>query len=177
MDWQALIGDFAVLFAGVLGVCLLLAWNVYVRKTQEKALLQTFIQEFLLLYKRCAMYYNQMTIGAISYSTLFEISDAGMVTKLAETTNEPPIIETVMRLKADFFQVIRWAHMMSKEVETTVWRTEPDPNDPSRKIKTKRTTTRSEPDPEAQSKAMVFFVGEATSADNFRERYKDYRKK
>jgi hypothetical protein len=33
-----------------------------------------------------------------------------------------------MKLKADFFQVIRWAHMMSKEVETTIWRTEPDPN-------------------------------------------------
>jgi hypothetical protein len=177
MDWQVLIRDFTVLLAGVLGVCLLLAWNVYVRKTQEKALLQTFIQEFLLLYKRCTMYYGQMTTGAISYSTLFEISDAGMVTKLAETTNEPPIIETVMQLKADFFQVVRWAHMMSKAVETTVWRTEPDPNNPNRKIRIKQTTTISAPDPEAQSKAMVFFVGEATSTDNFRETYKDYRKK
>ena len=46
-----------------------------------------------------------------------------------------------------------------------------------RKIRIKQTTTISAPDPEAQSKAMVFFVGEATSTDNFRETYKDYRKK
>lgn len=177
MDWQTLIRDLSVLFAGILGVCLLLAWNVYVRKTQEKALIQTFIKEFLLLYNRCTMYYDQMTRDKISYSTLFEISDSGMVTKLAELTNEPSIIETVMKLKADFFQVIRWAHMMSKGVESTIWKTIPDPNNHNRKIRIKQITTVSQPDLDAQSKAMVFFVGEATSVDNFRERYKDYTKK
>ena len=177
MDWQLLIENITVLLAGVLGVCLLLAWNVYVRKTQEKALLQSFIQEFLLLYKRCAMYYYQMNKGSISYSTLFEISDAGMVAKLAEVTNEPHVIETVMKLKADFFQVIRWAHMMSKEVKTTIWRTENDPNASNGKIRIKETTTVLAPNPEAQSKAMVFFVGEATSEHNFRKRHRDYRDK
>ena len=177
MDWQLLIENITVLLAGVLGVCLLLAWNVYVRKTQEKALLQCFIQEFLLLYKRCAMYYYHMNRSSISYSTLFEISDAGMVTKLAEVTNEPHVIETVMKLKADFFQVIRWAHMMSKEVKTTIWKTENDPNASNGKIRIKETTTVLAPNPEAQSKAMVFFVGEATSEHNFRKRHRDYRDK
>jgi hypothetical protein len=82
-----------------------------------------------------------------------------------------------MKLKADFFQVIRWAHMMSKEVKTTIWRTEPDPNSSNGKIRIKETTTVLAPNPEAQSKAMVFFVGEATSENNFRERHRDYRNK
>ena len=73
---------------------------------------------------------------------------------MSEIITDLSILETVIKLKADFFQVIRWAHRASKA--DTV-------------------------DANAQSKAMVFFMGDVgdialPDKSYGRNRYKDYKK-
>jgi hypothetical protein len=46
----------------------------------------------------------------VSYGALFEMNDSLTLAKLAEVTKNPNIIKTVFKLKADLFQVIRYAN-------------------------------------------------------------------
>jgi len=158
--WNAIIAFTSAL----IGAVLVIIYNDRVSKRQEKALIQVFTQEFLLLFKRCAMYYGQMLKGAISHSTLFEITDSATVTKLAEVTKNPSIVQTVIQLKASFFQSIRWANMAITTVQET---TKHKPMLPTVEgpAETDVTLTKSIPDTDSQSKTIVFFMGELTNPD------------
>jgi hypothetical protein len=138
------------IIGGAIGGFIAVFYNSYSTFRQEKALVLLFVQEFMLLFKRCTMYYEQMLKGSVSFSTLYEATDSGTLEKLAEIISDHNILKTIIKIKADFFQVIRWAHRSSR----------PD-----------------EIDAEAQSKAVVFFMGDAKIPDGSygRNRYKDYR--
>lgn len=155
---NVMIAVFTVL-AGVIGGCLVIFYQIYVRRKQEKTIVHLYSLEFLLLFSRCAMYYDQMLKPAISFSTLFETTDSGTALKLAEVRVKPSILDTIIKLKANFFQVIRYAHLANRI----------DPE-------TKKLVT----DQEAQGRAVVFFMGDRHLPDGSfgRNRYKkDYKKK
>jgi hypothetical protein len=88
---------------------------------QQKALLTLFIQEFSILLRRSSMYYQQYIEGPVSFSTMFESSDAATFNKLAEVTDNIKIIETALMLKSDFFQVLRYADRSSEAVNTLLY--------------------------------------------------------
>jgi len=141
------------LIVGFLGVFAGIWYSAYVSYRQEKAILVLLIREFTLLINRTTMYYEQYLNNEISYSTLFSISDSSTFIKLAEVTKNKEIVEAALKLKADFFQVIRHADEASellnqnKGVEAL----------------------------NSQSKALVFFLGDVYSKDEFKRiRYKRY---
>ena len=139
---------------GAIGGLIAVLYYTYSSFRQEKALIFLFSKEFMLLYGRCTMYFEQMLKSSVSLSTLYEVTDTGTVEKLSEIITDLLILDSVINLKADFFQVIRWAHRASKT--DTV-------------------------DASAQSKAMVFFMGDVGNVElpdelYGRNRYKDYKK-
>ena len=101
------------ILSAVIGGIIVVIYESYVSKRQEKALLIVFAKEFINLFRRCSMYYDQMLKGAISASTLCEISDSETVTKLAEITGNTKILGEIIDLKTWFFQVVRQADMAS----------------------------------------------------------------
>jgi hypothetical protein len=153
---DALLIAVVTLVAGTIGGILLISYQARVSRRQERAILIQFVQEYLLLYSRCSMYYEQMLKGKISFSTLFEISDATTFTKFSELIKNAKVQETAMRLKADFFQVIRYA-----DIASTALGIERD------RLKATR----------AQGLAVTFFMGEAVVEGAFaRHRYREYAK-
>jgi hypothetical protein len=109
-----------------------------------------FVQEFMLLFRRCTMYYEQMLNGSISFSTLYEATDTGTLEKLTEIISDHNVLKTIIKIKADFFQVIRWAHRASRPETINA---------------------------DAQSKAVVFFMGDVKTPEGSygRNRYKNYK--
>jgi hypothetical protein len=89
-------------------------YDAFVLNRQEKAILVLFLQEFALLLCRTKLFYKQMIDGGISFSTLFEASDASTFVKLAEVSKNSRVIDRALKLKADFFQVIRYANKASE---------------------------------------------------------------
>jgi signal transduction histidine kinase len=106
--------NISALILALAATFLLIAFNTHRTNRQKKALILLFAKEFMLLFERCKNYYNQMLIGGQSKSTLFEISDSTTVAKLGEVGTNISVIEAIMTLKANFFQVIRWAHMATR---------------------------------------------------------------
>jgi hypothetical protein len=139
------------IFGGTIGGLIAIFYSSYSSFQQEKALILLFCQEFMLLYKRCAMYYEQMLKNSVSFSTLYEASNTGTIEKLAEKISDYDILRSIIKLKADFFQIIRWAHRASRQDAI---------------------------DSGAQSRAVVFFMGDVTALDGSygRTRYRLYRK-
>jgi len=115
--------------AAIIGAGSVILYNTHMTNREKKALVLVFAKEFMLLFKRCSMYYEQSLKGAISFSTLFQSTDSATLTKLAEVAPNVSVVETIVELKADFFQVIRWADWASMT------------------------------DPVAQSKLIAFFMG------------------
>jgi len=126
---------------GLLGALLIVLYYNHVSNRQKRALVLVFAQEFMLLFERCTIYYEQMLKKTISFSTLFQIGDSTTVTKLAEETTNTSILETIGNLKAEFFQVIRGADKASAATDTL-----------------------------SQSKAIAFFMGSLQSEDNSLDR-------
>jgi len=142
-------------FFGVMGG---IWYSSYVTYRQEKAVLVTLIQEFTLLIGRLTLYYTQYLNPerGVSYSTLFDLSDEASFIKLSEVARNKQIIQTALQLKADFFQVIRFADKASEAL-----------------IRGNQKDALS-----AQSMALVFFLGDKIPGDKFkRDRYKEYIKK
>jgi len=102
---------FISLLSAIVGGVIVVIYERYVSKRQEKALVMVFAQEFINLFSRCSMYYDKMLQSRMSPSTLFEVSDSATVTRLAELTGNAKILRAVIDLKTWFFQVIRHADM------------------------------------------------------------------
>jgi len=132
-----------------LAAVIYIIYYIRVSYRQEKAILVLFLQEFTLLLRRSAMYYGQMLKGKISFSTLFEITDASLYGKLAEVVKDPKIIETALDLRAQFFQVIRYANMASDELAKSDM-----PADKEIRKAHKSNATK------YQSLAIIFFAGD-----------------
>ena len=103
----ALIG--AVVSSGIIAVAGLLQ-----RSRQRKALLVAFTTDLVERFMRATMYYNQIRIGSISYSALYEATDPNMLAKLAEVIKDQNIVHTIVELKGKYFQIQRHVVEASK---------------------------------------------------------------
>lgn len=137
----------ALVSGSVGGGFLAFLYNTHRTNREKKALVLVFAQEFMMLFARCAIYYEQLIKGDVSFSSLFEITDSASVNKLAEVTPDISVLKTIVRLKGDFFQVIRWVEKASKG------------------------------DRNAQSIAIAFFMGSLQSADQSLDRMRYREKK
>lgn len=67
----------------------------------------------MLAFERCVIYYRQHKqyekSGKIevSYSGLFNFTDASILSKFASVSNRPEVVTAIMKLKAAYFQVGR----------------------------------------------------------------------
>ena len=103
----ALIG--AVVSSGIIAVTGLIQ-----RSRQRKALLVAFTTDLVERFKRATMYYIQNRKGEISYSALYEATDPSMLAKLAEVIKDQDIIDIIVELKGNYFQIQRHALEASK---------------------------------------------------------------
>jgi len=110
------IGGLVALIGPFVGI----AYYIRIAYRQEKSILILFIQDFILLFKRSTLYYEQMLSGAQSYSTLFHISDSSLYGKLADVVKDPNTIEKMLELEAKFFQVIRYADRASETIAKSI---------------------------------------------------------
>ena len=83
---------------------------------EYKSLIIAFASELLLAFERCVMYYKQSLHlpATISYSALFDFIDASVLSKLASVTKDLAIVEAIMHLKAQYFQIGRHAEEAGK---------------------------------------------------------------
>lgn len=164
---------------GLVGGCIMVVYYRRSDRRQETALLVLFIQEFVLLYKRCAMYYQQMITGKVSFSSLCETTDTGTLEKLAGVSSNPKVLSTLVQVKSNFFQVIKWANRVNEySVLTRV--NQPQDADNLQEAKRSRPAWKSREEAlmtDAQSKAMAFFMGDVTAPDGSfgRSRFIEYK--
>ena len=153
--------------AAFLGVWAGRRYDAFVLNRQEKAILVLLVQEFALLLQRTEMYYRQMLDAGISFSTLFEASDSSTFVKLAEVSTNTKVVESVLNLKADFFQVIRYANKASEAAaKAQVLKSIGKDEDADDKLKEAKI---------AQGMAVTFFMGNLMEEGLFhRNRYKEY---
>ena len=105
----ALVGALA---AGIISVL----YSNYRASKEYKSLILAFASELILAFNRCVLYYKQsLTLPpTISYSALFDFTDASALSKLATVTKDSAIIEAIMHLKALYFQVGRHVEEAAK---------------------------------------------------------------
>lgn len=103
----------SAIIGAIIGAISIIFYNDYVSNRQEKSILILIVQEYILLLIRITMYYEQSLKGSISYSAPFEIIDSSTFNKLVEVGNNSEVIKTAIKLKANFFQVLRYANLTS----------------------------------------------------------------
>jgi hypothetical protein len=150
-------------FGAIIGAGIMVAYYRRSDRRQEKALLVLFIQEFVLLFKRCGMYYHQMAHQSVSFSSLYEATDSSTLEKLATVCSNQDVLSTILQLKANFFQVIKWANRVNEGSQSPISSQSANDSISSSMLA-------------AQSKAMAFFIGDLRASDNSfgRMRYQEY---
>jgi len=103
-------------FSAIIGAISIIFYSDYVSNRQEKAVLILIVQEFILLFNRMTMYYEQSLKGNISYSASFEIIDSSTFNALVEVGKNSEVIKTAIELKSSFFQVLRYANLTSQYI-------------------------------------------------------------
>ena len=108
----------ATLVGALLGVWL--AWHLNQdsleqrQKNEYRSLLVSFVHEIEEGYHRCILYHTQRQKGSVSFSAIFNFNDASTLAKLASVTDNPKIIDAIMFLKKQYFQV-------GRHVENASW--------------------------------------------------------
>lgn len=108
----------ATVCGALLGV--MLAWRLnseYAEQRREKecrSLLVSFVHELEEDYHRCVLYHTQQQKKTVSFSAIFDFNDASTLSKLAGATDDPKIIDAIMFLKKQYFQV-------GRHVENASW--------------------------------------------------------
>jgi hypothetical protein len=84
------------------------------RKNEYRSLLVSFVHELEENYHRCILYHTQRQHGSVSFSAIFDFNDASTLARLASVTDNPKIIDAIMFLKKQYFQV-------GRHVENASW--------------------------------------------------------
>lgn len=101
----------ATILGGLVGALAACLFNIYFSKRQSKkelrSLILAFASELTLAFNRCVMYYEQAVEGSVSYSGLFDFTDASTLSKFATVNTNPEVVAAIMDLKSTYFQVSR----------------------------------------------------------------------
>jgi hypothetical protein len=84
------------------------------REDEYRSLLISFVHELEEDYHRCVLYYKQRLERNISFSALFDFNDASTLSRLASVTDNPKIVDAIMFLKKQYFQVGRHVENASR---------------------------------------------------------------
>jgi len=97
--------------AALIGALVATGINIYFNKRRSKreltSLILTFACELTLAFERCVMYYKQAIKGEVSFSVLFDFTDASVLSRFATVNPQPEIISAIMELKSTYFQIRR----------------------------------------------------------------------
>jgi hypothetical protein len=104
MDWAFVV---PFISGGLAGTLISIIYSQLRNKREYSSLILSFCFEFVLLFDRCVMYYEQAVGDQISYSTLFTFTDSSAFSKLASVTNNPEVATVIIELKAKYFQIKR----------------------------------------------------------------------
>jgi hypothetical protein len=85
--------------------------NIFFAKRQAKrelkSLIIAFTSELVFAFERCVLYYEQSKKKMISFSGLFEFTDASILSRFAIVNNRPEVVAAIMDLKFHYFQIGR----------------------------------------------------------------------
>lgn len=126
-----------------------IAYNWWLTRKEYRSLILSFCAEFVALYERCGMYYDQAVRGEVSYSALFSFTDASAFSKLAAVSKNPEVPTAIIELKAKYFQTQRHVEEASRFAL-----------EGSRTSDVKEKRVNMEKASHAQETALAFFLGE-----------------
>jgi hypothetical protein len=155
----------SVLLGGLGGALAAILYSNYRTSREYKSLILAFASELILAFERCVLYYKQSLYPGIhiSYSALFDFTDASALSKIATVTRDSAIIEAIMYLKAQYFQVGRHVEDAAKFIVQA----ERSPDDKKNLVFAVQ---------RAQLTALAFFIG-ADSPKPDLETYKKIKEK
>jgi len=85
--------------------------SIYYQKRQKdqehKSLILSFCSEFVSAYSRCVKYYGQALKGEVSYSALFNFTDASAFSRFASISKRSEVVAAIIELKSSYFQIQR----------------------------------------------------------------------
>ena len=109
-----------ILFSGAVGAafatCATILFQWYRAKQEFRSLLIVVASEMIKAYGRCVLYDEQKKEGTVSFSSIFEFSDASTVARFASVTSESEAnaISATMDLKYHFYQIARQVEKASE---------------------------------------------------------------
>lgn len=103
-----------ILLGGVGAAAINIYWSYRTRKREFVGLIIVLCAEFVTALNRCVTYYGQSRRGEISYSSLFVLSDASVLSRFATLVGKADLVIAAMNLKSHFFQIERHAETASR---------------------------------------------------------------
>ena len=80
-------------------------YNGKQRKKELRSLILAFVSELVLAFDRCSEYYKQSYEGKISYSGLFDFTDASIFSRFSTVNPDPEVAEIIVELKSNYFHI------------------------------------------------------------------------
>jgi hypothetical protein len=105
-----------VLLGGVGATAINIYWAQRSRKREIRGFILILCAEFVTAFSRCVTNYDQFNKGEISYSSLFVLSDASVLSKFASLIGRGDLVMATMNLKSYFFQIERHIETTSKYI-------------------------------------------------------------
>jgi hypothetical protein len=112
IDWVTLICAVftSSLFATILSLLTYTIW----RRRERRSLIIAFAYELVFAFHRCVIYYRHDLAGKLSYSKLFDFTDASTLSSFATAGSKTELVEAIVFLKAIYSQVARHVEEASK---------------------------------------------------------------
>ncbi len=102
---------FVPIIAVLIGVLAGAVINIYLTRRQSTkelmSLILAFASELTLAFERCVMYYEQARKGQVSFSELFDFTDASILSRFATVNTQPEVLAAIIDLKSTYFQIGR----------------------------------------------------------------------
>ena len=119
-------GTFLVIFTGVVAFSTVLyavltsnlvSENKRMREDQIRSLIIAFLAELIYNFRRCVLYHEQLYVGGLATkSSLYELTDAGALSNLANVVDNPEVISTIVELKSHYYQIKRHTDIIASQI-------------------------------------------------------------
>jgi hypothetical protein len=97
----------AIVSGGLAGALVNILFAKRQAKRELKSLIIAFSAELVFAFERCVLYYEQSKKKMISFSGLFNFTDASILSRFAIVNNQPEVVAAIMDLKFHYFQIGR----------------------------------------------------------------------
>lgn len=86
-------------------------------KQQSRSLIIAFLAEFIYNFRRCVLYHEQVHVADLATkSSLYELTDAGALSNLANVVDNPEVISTIVELKSHYYQIKRHTDIIASQI-------------------------------------------------------------